>query len=162
MSTGEMFRQAISADTPVGRQALLYISQGKLVPDRLTEEMVGERLAKPDCDRGCLFDGFPRTLSQARSITISSFTARHSMSPSSSWSITKSSPAACWPGPKSNTGPTTRRKPFPIALPCTREQTTPLLEYYRNQEKLASVDGMGKRRRSVRRRISACLEPLKK
>ncbi len=65
LSTGEILRQAQAAQTQIGKQAALYIDDGGLVPDALAAQVVAERLKHPDCQRGCLFDGFPRTLVQA-------------------------------------------------------------------------------------------------
>lgn len=65
ISTGNMFRSAITEGTELGRSAKLYMDQGHLVPDEITIAMVRERLKKDDCQRGYLLDGFPRTLGQA-------------------------------------------------------------------------------------------------
>lgn len=68
VSSGELFREAIKAQTPLGKKAQRYIDQGKLVPDRVTIAMVAERLNQPDCARGAILDGFPRTLGQAKAL----------------------------------------------------------------------------------------------
>ena len=65
ISTGDMFREAISNMTPLGIEAKRYIDKGMLVPDSVTIDLVRERLAKDDCKKGFLLDGFPRTLEQA-------------------------------------------------------------------------------------------------
>lgn len=65
ISTGDMFREAISNMTPLGVEAKRYIDKGMLVPDSVTINLVRERLAKDDCKKGFLLDGFPRTLEQA-------------------------------------------------------------------------------------------------
>ncbi|WP_213301744.1 adenylate kinase [Paraburkholderia sacchari] len=65
ISTGDMLRAAVKAGTPLGVQARGYMDEGKLVPDALIIGLVKERLAQPDCANGYLFDGFPRTLTQA-------------------------------------------------------------------------------------------------
>jgi adenylate kinase len=66
ISTGSMFRAQISAQSPLGLIAQAYINDGHLVPDDVTIEMVRERLLEPDCQRGYLLDGFPRTQAQAQ------------------------------------------------------------------------------------------------
>ncbi len=66
ISSGQMFRDAMASDTPVGNIAKIYIDQGLLVPDQVTIDMVMERLTRPDCSQGFLLDGFPRTLIQAK------------------------------------------------------------------------------------------------
>lgn len=65
ISTGDMFRAAISNQTPVGVEAKSYIDEGKLVPDDVTNRMVKERIMMDDCDNGYLLDGYPRNLAQA-------------------------------------------------------------------------------------------------
>ncbi|MDN5344420.1 MAG: adenylate kinase [Clostridia bacterium] len=68
ISTGDMFRQAIKAGTPLGRQAQEYLQGGGLVPDSVTIGLVEERLSQPDCQGGFLLDGFPRTVAQAEAL----------------------------------------------------------------------------------------------
>ncbi|MDD3170741.1 MAG: adenylate kinase [Bacilli bacterium] len=68
ISTGDMFREAISKQTKVGLEAKSYIDKGDLVPDSVTIELVRERLLKDDCKNGFLLDGFPRTIAQAKAL----------------------------------------------------------------------------------------------
>lgn len=68
ISTGDMFREAIKAETPLGKLAQSYIAKGDLVPDDVTIGIVKERLSKEDCAEGFLLDGFPRTLVQAEAL----------------------------------------------------------------------------------------------
>jgi adenylate kinase len=68
LSTGDMLRLAIAQGTSIGKLAERYMDAGRLVPDPVVVQIVGERLAMPDCQHGSLFDGFPRTLGQARSL----------------------------------------------------------------------------------------------
>ncbi len=68
ISTGDMFRQAIKDGTELGKKAKAYMDQGDLVPDEVTVGIVKERLAKDDCEKGFLLDGFPRTIQQAESL----------------------------------------------------------------------------------------------
>jgi adenylate kinase len=65
LSTGDMFRDAVSRGTELGKLAKPIMDRGDLVPDDLVMKLVEERLSRPDCDRGFVFDGFPRTLAQA-------------------------------------------------------------------------------------------------
>ena len=67
ISTGDMLRDAIARGTALGKQAAPLIEKGQLVPDDLLIGMIGERLAQPDCRKGYLLDGFPRTVRQAES-----------------------------------------------------------------------------------------------
>lgn len=68
ISTGDMFRLAIKEQTPLGVEAKSYIDRGELVPDEVTIGIVKERLSQPDCAKGFLLDGFPRTIEQAEAL----------------------------------------------------------------------------------------------
>jgi adenylate kinase len=68
IGTGEMLRTAIAKETPLGQQAHPYMEAGNLVPDPLLVALVRERIGEPDCARGFVLDGFPRTLPQARGL----------------------------------------------------------------------------------------------
>ena len=69
ISTGDIFRENIKNATELGKQAKEYIDAGKLVPDELTIGLVMDRLAKDDCAKGYILDGFPRTIPQAEKLT---------------------------------------------------------------------------------------------
>jgi adenylate kinase len=66
LSTGEMLRDAASAKTKLGLEAARHMQAGELVPDDVVVGVVADRLTGKDCARGCLFDGFPRTVPQAQ------------------------------------------------------------------------------------------------
>ncbi len=68
ISTGDMFRAAIKDETELGLQAKSFMDKGELVPDEVTIGIVRERLGKPDCEKGFLLDGFPRTVAQAEAL----------------------------------------------------------------------------------------------
>lgn len=68
ISTGDMFRLAIKEETALGKQAKTFMDEGALVPDEVTNGIVEERLAKDDCEKGFLLDGFPRTIPQAEAL----------------------------------------------------------------------------------------------
>lgn len=68
ISTGDMFREAVSTGTELGKEAKKYMDSGKLVPDEVTIGIVQERLAQDDCKEGFLLDGFPRTVKQAEAL----------------------------------------------------------------------------------------------
>ncbi len=65
ISSGDIFRENIKKDTELGKLAQSYMSKGELVPDDLTIAMIRERFSRPDCERGAILDGFPRTPAQA-------------------------------------------------------------------------------------------------
>lgn len=69
ISTGVMLRTAIKEQTEIGKQVEALINEGKLVPDDIMVKLVKERLEKPDCAKGFILDGFPRTTAQAEALT---------------------------------------------------------------------------------------------
>lgn len=68
ISTGDMLRAAVKEGTELGRKAKEYMDQGKLVPDEVVIGIVKERLSAPDCEKGFILDGFPRTIPQAEAL----------------------------------------------------------------------------------------------
>ncbi len=70
VASGDLFRDAQNHHTPLGMQVKAYMERGELVPDELTVAMVLERIEQPDCLAGVLLDGFPRTLAQAQKLDI--------------------------------------------------------------------------------------------
>lgn len=144
LSTGELFRQAISQDTSLGRLATQYINDGRLVPDPLVLELVGECLNRPEFARGCLFDGFPRTIQQAKSLDESL--------------AQRGTPLALVLEMRADEGELTSRmlkraaaekrvddNPTTIAqrMEVYKKQTAPLLDYYQKRGVLATIDAMG-------------------
>ena len=79
ISTGDMLRAAVAADTPLGQQAKTIMESGGLVSDEIIIALVKERLEVPDCAPGCLFDGFPRTIPQAKSMVDEQIAIDHVM-----------------------------------------------------------------------------------
>ncbi len=68
VSTGDIFRENLNKGTKLGLLAKGYMEKGELVPDEITVAMVKERLSRPDCARGAILDGFPRTIAQAEAL----------------------------------------------------------------------------------------------
>ncbi len=68
VSTGDLFRENLKNETQLGLLARAYMDRGELVPDDVTVGMVRERLSHPDCVRGAILDGFPRTVAQAEAL----------------------------------------------------------------------------------------------
>jgi len=68
VASGDLFRQALAQETELGKQAKVYMEKGQLVPDEITIQMVLERLEAPDCKNGAILDGFPRNLQQAKAL----------------------------------------------------------------------------------------------
>jgi len=70
LATGDMFRAAAAAGTPIGLEAKAYMDRGELVPDHLTVRMLLDRLTASDATHGVILDGFPRTPAQARALDV--------------------------------------------------------------------------------------------
>jgi adenylate kinase len=68
ISTGDILRQNVAGNTPLGQQARDYMSRGALVPDELVTRMLIERFAEPDIKKGFILDGYPRTIKQAEDL----------------------------------------------------------------------------------------------
>ena len=68
ISTGDILRGAVQAGTDLGKEAEGYMKRGDLVPDELIMGIMGDRLQEPDCKKGFLLDGFPRTIPQAEAL----------------------------------------------------------------------------------------------
>ncbi len=70
VSSGDLFRENLKAQTDLGKLAQTYMNKGELVPDDVTISMIRERLVRPDCKAGAVLDGFPRTTAQAEALEV--------------------------------------------------------------------------------------------
>jgi len=68
ISTGDILREAVRSGSEIGKRAKAIMDRGDLVPDEVVIEIVRQRLTRPDCKRGCVLDGFPRTKAQAAAL----------------------------------------------------------------------------------------------
>ena len=68
VSTGDLFRENLKNETELGKLAQTYMNAGELVPDDVTVRMVEDRFSRPDCAKGAVLDGFPRTPAQAQAL----------------------------------------------------------------------------------------------
>ena len=140
LSTGEMLREAQRASTSLGREAAQFFESGKLVPDDVVLGIVVERLVEDDCHRGCLFDGFPRTVSQAKALD--ALLAENQMPLDLVIALQIPDDVVhqrlASRGRVDDAAETVRER-----LHQYRESTEPLLDYYRRQGVLRAVDGTG-------------------
>ena len=146
LSTGDLLRQNIAAGNELGALAEPIISRGGLVPDHLVLDMVASRLAEPDCSSGCLLDGFPRTLRQAESLD----ELLNQRDKQVDLVVELSVPDDILIQrllQRAKSGPTPRADDTPDTIPRRLEayhlQTEPILDYYRQQQLLESIDGLG-------------------
>jgi len=144
LSTGELLREAKAAGTPLGQLAASYMDHGRLVPDNLVLEMVAEKLGDSRYLAGCMFDGFPRTLAQARSLD--EMLAKRGtplelaleLRADQEELISRMLKRAAAEG-RADDNPQTMAHRFEVY----RQQTSPLLDYYRFKGVLAVIDAMG-------------------
>lgn len=143
LSTGEMLREVKSQNSALARWVSSYIDRGKLAPDHLVMRIVAQRLAKPDCESGCLFDGFPRTLVQAQLLDEHfAKTSRRldlvlDLQAEEEELICRMLKRAELEHRADDTQETIRAR-----LHVFHTQTAPLLEYYQRRGLLCSIDGM--------------------
>jgi adenylate kinase len=165
VSTGEMLRHAMRVQSPAGMQAMSYMVSGQLVPDDIILEMVEERLRQPDCGRGVLFDGFPRTLRQAHALD-EHLTLAHV--PLNVVVNLKVSDEEVLRRMTHRQREDDQPEIFAQRLQAFRRQTAPLLEYYGERSLLENVDGeqsadavFGELRQIIMRRGGQAIERLR-
>ena len=140
LSTGEMLRQAIDEGTEVGRLSQAYIESGKLVPDEIVLRIMDERLDQPDCRRGYLLDGFPRTIGQATALDDFLIARGTPLSAALELKVDEDQLVERLASRgRSDDNPEIVRE----RLGHYRQQTSPLVEYYRQRGLLNEVNGMG-------------------
>jgi len=145
LSTGDMLRAAIEAGTPLGLACKALMAKGELVPDETVIRIIGERYDQPDCAKGAVFDGFPRTIAQAKALD--EMLAERGKKIDLVLEL-KVDDAVLLSRVESRikAGGTLRADDNPETLAhrlgVYYKNTAPLLDYYRNQGKLQSVNGM--------------------
>lgn len=140
LSTGEMLRQAISDNTPTGQAVQTYMEGGRLVPDPVIVQIVSDRLRLPDCDHGCLFDGFPRTLGQARALEEFLAQSGQRVDAALDFRVPEDHLVARLAGrSRGDDNPETIRRRFRDFEAVTK----PLIDYYEQRGQLRIVDGVG-------------------
>lgn len=149
LSTGDMLRAAVAAGTPVGLQAKDIMSAGGLVPDEVVIGIVADRIAEPDCRRGFILDGFPRTVAQAEALDamlarkgmrldaviellVNEDALVHRIAARVAETLARGEPVR-----KDDTPET-----FKTRLEAYRQQTSPLSAYYAGKGMLRTIDGM--------------------
>lgn len=140
LSTGDMLRAARDAKTEVGCKADEYMSTGRLVPDEIIIGVVGERLGQPDCQKGYLLDGFPRTIAQAEALDQLLAKQGTPLDVVLELAVPEDELFQRLAGRgRADDKPEVIRQ----RLVAYREQTAPLLDYYKRQGLMKSVDGLG-------------------
>lgn len=140
LSTGDMLRAARDAKTEVGKKAEQYMSAGQLVPDGIIVDIVRERLQQPDCRKGFLLDGFPRTIAQAEALDAMLACEKLPLDVVLELRVPEEELFTRLAGRgRADDKPEVIRQ----RLVAYRNQTEPLLNYYGKQKLLTSVDGLG-------------------
>ncbi|NLY01032.1 MAG: adenylate kinase [Rhodopirellula sp.] len=156
LSTGDMLRAARDAKTEVGQEAEQYMSRGELVPDELIVRIISQRLQQPDCRKGYLLDGFPRTIAQAESLDATLAAGGTPLDVVLEIRVPEEELFRRLAGRgRADDQPEVIRQ----RLVAYREQTEPLLDYYGKQGLLTTVDGLGSVE-EVFDRLKAALDEL--
>ncbi|MEH2193999.1 MAG: adenylate kinase [Nostoc sp.] len=138
ISTGEILRQAMKEQTPLGIKAQNYVNSGELVPDQLVQDLVQERLNQPDAENGWILDGFPRKVTQGAFLE----ELLETIHQSGERVVNLDAPddvvveRLLARGRKDDTEEVIRRR-----LQVYRDETAPLIDYYRDRQKLLTVNG---------------------
>lgn len=147
LSTGDMLRATVASGSELGQQAKEIMDRGALMPDALMIDMIAERITQPDCAKGFILDGFPRTVAQAEALD--DLLARKQLPLDAVIEIKVDEAAlvgrietriaqAGEGTVRSDDNVETLRK----RLVVYREQTAPILPYYREKGVLKTVDGL--------------------
>ncbi|MBD2450431.1 adenylate kinase [Nostoc sp. FACHB-152] len=138
ISTGEILRQAMKEQTPLGIKAQGYVDSGELVPDQLVQDLVEERLDQQDAKFGWILDGFPRKVTQAtfleELLTKTAQGGERVVNLDAPDDVVISRLLAR--GRKDDTEEVIRRR-----LEVYRNETAPLIDYYSQRERLLTVNG---------------------
>lgn len=149
LSTGDMLRAAVAAQTEVGKRAKAVMDAGQLVSDAIVNEIVSDRIDSPDCSKGFILDGYPRTVPQAEALDRILAGKGLSLDAVIELKVDEKALLKRMESRVAETvaaGGTVRPDDKPEVLERRlmeyREKTAPLSEYYASTGKLKTVDGM--------------------
>ena len=149
LSTGDMLRAAVKAQSPVGQHAQAVMNEGKLVPDDIVIDLIGDRIKEPDAAKGFILDGFPRTVAQAKALDALLIERNMRLDAVIELVVDEAALVKRMQNRVAETkaqGGLVREDDNPEAfhkrLLTYREQTAPVSAYYREQGELDVVDGM--------------------
>lgn len=145
LSTGDMLRAAVAAGTDVGKRAKAIMDRGDLVPDEVVIQIISERLDQDDAKAGVILDGFPRTVAQAEALDALLAEKNMKLAAVIELQVDEAAlvarienRAAETDGARADDNVDTLRN----RLSVYREQTAPIIPYYREKGALKAVDGM--------------------
>ncbi|HVU22329.1 MAG TPA: adenylate kinase [Rhizomicrobium sp.] len=146
LSTGEMLRAAVQAGTDLGKKVDVILARGDLVPDDVVIGIIGERYDQPDCRFGAIFDGFPRTIPQAQALDAMLASRKRQVDIVLELKVDDAVLLQRVEKRIKESGGVARADDNPETLKNRLEvyykNTAPLLDYYRQQGKVKTVDGM--------------------
>jgi len=145
LSTGDMLRAAIAAGTKLGLTCKAILDKGELVPDEVVIDIIAQRYDQPDCARGAVFDGFPRTIPQAEALDKMLERRRRQIDMVIELKVDDAALLARVEA-RIKAGGVLRSDDTPETLThrlgVYYKNTAPLIGYYRGQGKLKTIDGM--------------------
>ena len=144
LSTGDMLRAAIASGSELGKRVEGIMQRGELVSDEIVVELIEARLPEAEAAGGAIFDGFPRTLPQAEALDAMLKGRGSQIDLVLRLKVDDEELIKRVAGRFAESGrPDDNPESFKVRLSAYNAQTAPLLPYYRDQGKLAEVDGMG-------------------
>jgi adenylate kinase len=144
ISTGDIFRENVRNQTPLGLEAKAFMDSGAYVPDELTNKLVRDRLQNPDCANGFLLDGYPRTADQVDELdailteTNGSLDAVIQLTADTDEVVRRIAKRAIEQGRSDDTEDVIRNR-----MAVYEQQTAPLIPMYAARGSLIMVDGLG-------------------
>jgi len=145
LSTGDMLRAAIAAKTELGLKAKSIMDAGQLVSDDIMIGMISERMDAPDCKNGVILDGFPRTVKQAEALDEMFVEKQITLDSVIEIAVDEKALFARIENRAAETGGSRSDDNAEVLaerLKVYHANTAPILPYYRNQNKLVTIDGM--------------------
>ena len=143
LSTGDMLRSAIASGSDLGHRVKDIMNRGELVTDDIVIGLIEERLPELDAHGGGIFDGFPRTIAQAKALDAMLESHRHRIDLVIQLKVDDEALKARVAGRFAESGRADDNpQAFEIRLAAYNRDTAPLLPYYEHQNKLIAVDGM--------------------
>ena len=144
LSTGDMLKEAIAKGTELGKRVEGIMARGELVTDEIVIALIEERLPEAEASGGAIFDGFPRTLAQAKALDLMLEQRGSRIDLVVRLKVDDEQLLKRVAGRFAESGrPDDNPESFKVRLSAYNDQTAPLLPYYENQKKLVEVDGMG-------------------
>jgi adenylate kinase len=144
ISTGDIFRENVKNETPLGLEAKSYMDRGAYVPDELTNKLVRDRLSAADCQNGFLLDGYPRTADQVHELddilaeSNTELDAVIQLTADTDEVVRRLAKRAIEQGRSDDTEEVLRNR-----LAVYEEQTAPLISVYASRGLVVKVDGLG-------------------